>query len=84
MTKFGFGGSFGNDQEWKPLRLGKSECVWQEDIELPGIDGPRHQPRRVYRLTERTIDKHGSPLLMTGCVFSRRRWPWPGVFCSAV
>ena len=50
--------------QWKPLRPGKSECVWQEDIELPGVGGPGHQPRRVYRLTERTIDKHGTPLLI--------------------
>ena len=38
--------------------------MWQEDIELPGVGGPGHQPRRVYRLTERTIDKHGTPLLI--------------------
>ena len=53
-----------NDADWKPLRQGKSECVWQEDIELPGVGGPGNQPRRVYRLAERTIDKHGTPLLI--------------------
>ena len=49
---------------WQHLRAGKRECLWQEELDLPGVGGPAHKARRVYRLTERTIDKRGDPLLL--------------------
>ena len=49
---------------WQPLRAGKRECLWQEALDLPGVGGPGHKVRRVYRLTERSIDKGGNPLLL--------------------
>lgn len=59
---------------WCLQRDGKRTCVWQEVLEqCPGAslceaDAPQgattHPLRRVYRLTERTIDKHGNPLLL--------------------
>ena len=46
------------------MRAGKRECLWQEVVDLPGVGGPGHNARRVYRLTERTIDKRGDALLL--------------------
>ena len=49
---------------WCSPREGKRLCVWDEPVAIEGMD-PKKQPvRRVYRLTERTIDKHGQPLLL--------------------
>ncbi len=49
---------------WCHPREGKRLCVWEERVRVDGMD-PEEQPvRRVYRLTERTIDKHGQPLLL--------------------
>jgi hypothetical protein len=45
---------------WRTLRPGKRECLWQEPISLQDVPGLR----RIYRLTERTIDKRGQPLLL--------------------
>jgi hypothetical protein len=45
---------------WVSLRAGKRECLWQEPISVQGVPGLR----RIYRLTERTIDKRGHPLLL--------------------
>jgi hypothetical protein len=50
---------------WTQLREGKRECLWSEAldaVELKGA-GPRAL-RRVYRLTERTTDRRGQPLLL--------------------
>lgn len=62
---------------WCHPREGKRLCVWQEQVALSGVSGieqPPHPPdlpappdrpvRRIYRLTERTIHKHGQPLLL--------------------
>lgn len=49
---------------WVKLRAGKRECVWQEMLNLQGVGSDANPPRRVYRLTERTIDKHGNALLL--------------------
>jgi tryptophanase len=61
---------------WLHLRKGKRECIWTEILELEGVgcEGaqatqtepakPARLARRVYRLTERTIDKHGNTLLL--------------------
>lgn len=49
---------------WQTLRPGKRECTWQEALELAGVGDASNPARRVYRLTERTIDKHGNALLL--------------------
>jgi hypothetical protein len=61
---------------WLHLRRGKRECTWTETLQLEGVDSqgtaatqsepakPARLARRVYRLTERTIDKHGNTLLL--------------------
>jgi hypothetical protein len=48
---------------WTLLRQGKRQCMWAERVEV------RHGAavlalRRVYRLTERTIDKRGQQMLL--------------------
>ncbi|MGH6625680.1 MAG: IS1380 family transposase [Burkholderiaceae bacterium] len=49
---------------WVSLRQSKRECLWQELLDLKGVSSDSNPVRRIYRLTERTIDKHGQPLLM--------------------
>jgi hypothetical protein len=49
---------------WVSERLGKRECLWQEALELACVASASNPARRVYRLTERTIDKHGNKLLL--------------------
>jgi len=54
---------------WTPLREGKRECLWQEAlsaIEVANKQGAMaHRTlRRVYRLTERIIDRRGNALLL--------------------
>ena len=48
---------------WVPLREGKRQCLWADDIELKHGDTVL-AARRVYRLTERTIDKRGQQMLL--------------------
>ncbi len=50
--------------QWVIHRPGKRECIWQEALELAGVGSQANPARRVYRLTERTIDKHGVVLLL--------------------
>lgn len=50
--------------QWVSERAGKRECLWQEGLELAGVGSPINPARRIYRLTERTIDKHGNTLLL--------------------
>ena len=50
--------------QWVIDRPGKRECVWQESLTLAGVGSDANPARRVYRLTERTIDKHGVVLLL--------------------
>lgn len=50
--------------QWVSERPGKRECIWQEGVELPGVGSQVNPARRVYRLSERTIDKHGNALLL--------------------
>ena len=53
------------DTIWCHVREGKRECVWQQGIELHDKGDEHKLPaRRIYRLTERSIDKHGQPLLL--------------------
>lgn len=54
---------------WTQLRAGKRECLWQEAlsaIEVADTQGvmTHRALRRVYRLTERSIDKRGNALLL--------------------
>ena len=50
--------------QWSVLRPGKRECIWQDKLKLQGVGAQATPARRVYRLTERTIDKHGNTLLL--------------------
>ena len=52
------------DTQWVIHRPGKRECIWQEALELADVGSQANPARRVYRLTERTIDKHGVVLLL--------------------
>ncbi len=52
------------DTQWVIHRPGKRECIWQESLDLTGVGSETNPARRVYRLTERTIDKHGVVLLL--------------------
>lgn len=54
---------------WEEKRSGKRECLWEEKLELPienGVESCAESftARRIYRLTERTIDKRGNDLLL--------------------
>ena len=49
---------------WTSDRHGKRECVWQTSLALVGVGSDANPVRRVYRLTERTVDKHGVVLLL--------------------
>ncbi len=49
---------------WTQLREGKRECIWSEMLELKGVGGAANPARRIYRLTERTLDKAGQVMLM--------------------
>lgn len=50
---------------WTWLREGKRECYWQELLTLQGVGTQANPARRIYRLSERSIDKHGQPLLLS-------------------
>ena len=50
--------------QWTIHRPGKRECTWQESLDLAQVGTEARPVRRVYRLTERTIDKHGVTLLL--------------------
>lgn len=52
------------DTQWMIHRPGKRECIWQEALELADVGSQANPARRVYRLTERTIDKRGVVLLL--------------------
>jgi len=50
--------------QWVIHRPGKCECIWQDALQLADVGSELNPARRVYRLTERTIDKHGVVLLL--------------------
>lgn len=52
------------DTLWCHWREGKRECQWSEVITLDGVGTQTCAVRRIYRLTERTIDKQGHALLL--------------------
>ena len=49
---------------WTQLREGKRECIWSEMLELKEVGSAANPARRIYRLTERTLDKVGQVMLM--------------------
>ena len=51
---------------WCHLREGKRMCMWTQELTLEGVGTETNAARRVLRLIERTIDKHGNALLLTG------------------
>ncbi len=46
---------------WQSPRPGKRVALWEDTLVVPGIERPL---RRVLRLVERTIDRHGQQLLV--------------------
>jgi len=48
---------------WAQLREGKRKCLWADSVQLRHGDAVL-TARRVYRLTERTIDKRGQQMLV--------------------
>lgn len=46
--------------QWERPRQGKRVCTWEEVVHVEGMDQPL---RRVLRLTERCIDRHGQLLI---------------------
>ena len=49
---------------WTQLREGKRECMWSEMLELKEVGSAANPARRIYRLSERTLDKEGQVMLM--------------------
>ena len=49
---------------WCHLREGKRMCMWTQALTLEGVGTQANPARRVFRLIERTIDKHANPLLL--------------------
>lgn len=50
---------------WTQLREGKRECLWNGALRPDELEGASQRAlRRVYRLTERTLDKRGQPMLL--------------------
>jgi len=52
------------DTIWCHLREGKRMCMWTQQLKLKGVGTEANPARRVLRLIERTIDKHGNALLL--------------------
>jgi hypothetical protein len=49
---------------WCHWREGKRMCMWTQELKLEGVGTEENPARRVMRLIERTMDKHGNPLLL--------------------
>lgn len=64
---------------WTPLRHGKRQCVWAQSVEVEH-GGDVLAVRRVYRLTERTINKRGQPLLLPEYVLEGGNTTLPTTF----
>lgn len=69
--------------QWVTQRPGKRECVWQETLDLADVGTQANPARRVYRLTERTIDKRGVVLLLPEYVLEGWTTTLPERFQSA-
>jgi hypothetical protein len=48
---------------WTQPREGKRVAVWEQAVSIEGIEGIERPVRRILRLTERSIDKHGQILI---------------------
>jgi len=71
--------------QWVSARAGKRECLWQEALVLDGVGSDANPTRRVYRLCERTIDKHGHVLLLPEYVLEGWTTTLPQTFgCAEV
>ena len=68
---------------WVSERVGKRECLWQEELKLVGVGSECNPARRVYRLSERTIDKHGHTLLLPEYVLEGWTTTLPAKFSCA-
>lgn len=68
---------------WCHWRDGKRECQWSEVIALEGVGSQATPVRRVYRLIERTIDKHGHALLLSAYKLEGWTTTLPASFTSA-
>ena len=68
---------------WQTLRPGKRECVWQDRLDLVDVANPANPARRVYRLSERTIDRHGQALLLPDYVLQGWTTTLPQQFSAA-
>jgi hypothetical protein len=68
---------------WSHWREGKRECQWSEVIALEGVGSQGKPVRRIYRLTERTIDKHGNALLLPAYKLEGWTTTLPASFTSA-
>jgi len=64
---------------WTPLRAGKRQCLWADGVELRHGDDVL-AARRVYRLTERTIDKRGQQMLLPEYVLEGWSTTLPNAF----
>ena len=69
--------------QWTIHREGKRECIWQESLELLNVGTQSNPVRRVYRLTERTIDKRGVVLLLPEYVLEGWTSTLPEKFSAA-
>ena len=45
------------------MRAGKRMCLWEQALQLEGVGSASNPARRVMRLIERSVDKHGQPML---------------------
>ena len=48
---------------WSETRAGKRMCLWEQALQLEGVGSASNPARRVMRLIERSVDKHGQPML---------------------
>ena len=71
------------DTVWCHWREGKRECQWSEVLTLDGVGSQAQPVRRIYRLIERTIDKHGHALLLPDYTLEGWTTTLPSSFGSA-
>ena len=67
---------------WVTLREGKRQCVWEQSVQINHDQAPL-TVRRVYRLTERTIDKKGQQMLLPEFVLEGWSTTLPQAFTPA-
>ena len=64
---------------WTQVREGKRQCLWADGVQLRHGDDVL-AARRVYRLTERTIDKRGQQMLLPEYVLEGWSTTLPNAF----